>query len=403
MLLDFINGESDRRINRVMLLILLLIYYNSLRDRHYLLRAAIVYPHEAPWRKLYEKADDSSFLHMTGLNRHAFKCLLWYLFDDDEIVSRRRRGRPRSLGADGYLGLLLFYLGSTMQYKHLCLIFGLTPTVCGKAINWMLRRTVRLLADHPFAKVKFPDDVKMREFANMVKAREPLAEDVIGFMDGVSFQTECTSEQVEQNAFYCGYDCDTMVNNVYAFGPDGKVFFAAVNFPGSWADGSLTARFLYQIKRRIGGFKICVDQGFPRGGDASGMFVGPVSKRQARRLHRNVRNYLLRISNVHTSLRQASEWGMRGMQGTFPRCKKRLPGDDKMRRLVLDAIVLVHNFRADYVGYSQIRTVFDPEYERVANLDGYDRIAHYYFRPGDYDSEVDGSGGESDNDNSDVE
>jgi hypothetical protein len=169
MLLDFINGESDRRINRVMLLILLLIYYNSLRDRHYLLRAAIVYPHEAPWRKLYEKADDSSFLHMTGLNRHAFKCLLWYLFDGDEIVSRRRRGRPRSLGADGYLGLLLFYLGSTMQYKHLCLIFGLTPTVCGKAINWMLRRTVRLLADHPFAKVKFPDDVKMREFANMVK------------------------------------------------------------------------------------------------------------------------------------------------------------------------------------------------------------------------------------------
>jgi hypothetical protein len=91
------------------------------------------------------------------------------------------------------------------------------------------------------------------------------------------------------------------------------------------------------------------------------------------------------------------------MQGTFPRCKKRLPGDDEMRHLVLDAIVLVHNFRADYVGYSQIRTVFDPEYERVANLDGYDRIAHYYFRPGDYDSEVNGSGGESDNDNSDVE
>jgi hypothetical protein len=322
MLLDFLDGESDRPMNQIMLLILLLSYYNSLRDRHYLLRLAVVSPHEAPWRKLYEKADDLSFLHMTSLNRHAFKCLLQYLFDDDEIVSHRRRGRPRSLGADGYLGLLLFYLGSTMQYKHMCLIFGLTPTVCGIAINWMLRRTVRLLADHPFAKVRFPDDVKMREFANMVKAREPLAEDVIGFMDGVSFQMECTSKRVEQNAFYCGYNCDTMVNNVYAFGSDGKVFFAAVNFPGSWADGSLMARFFHQIKRTIGSLKICVDQGVPRGGDASGMFVGPVSKRQARCLHRNVRNYLLRISNVHTLLRQASEWGMRGMQGTFPRCKK---------------------------------------------------------------------------------
>jgi hypothetical protein len=117
-----------------------------------------------------------------------------------------------------------------MHYKHLCLIFGLTLTVCGKAINWMLRRTVRLLTDHPFAKVRFPDDAKMREFANMVNAREPIAEDVIGFMDGVLFQMECTSKQVEQNAFYCGYNCNTMVNNVFAFGPNGKVFFAAVNF-----------------------------------------------------------------------------------------------------------------------------------------------------------------------------
>jgi len=49
-------------------------------------------------------------------------------------------------------------------------------------------------------------------------------------MDGVSFSSECTDERIEQNAFYCGYDCDTTVNNVFAFGPDGKVFFAAINF-----------------------------------------------------------------------------------------------------------------------------------------------------------------------------
>jgi hypothetical protein len=394
--------ESDRRLNRMLLLILLLQFYNSTRNRHYLLGSAVVVPGEAPWRKLYERADNTSFLHMTGLNRRTFRSLLQYLFDEDEIVPCCRRGWPCLLGPDGCLGLLLFYLGSTMNYKHLCLIFGLTPSVCGKAINWMLRRTVRLLNGHPFAKVKFPDNLKMREYADMVQARGPLADDVIGFMDGVSFQKECTSKRVEQNAFYCGYDCDTMVNNVFAFGPDGKVFFAAVNFPGSWADGSLTAQFLHQMKKKIGPFKICVDQGFPRGRDASGTFVKPVSKRHVRRLHRDVRNYLLRISDVHTSLWQASEWGMRGMQGYFLRCKKRLPSDGKIQ-LVINAIVLVHNFRTIYVGYSQIKTVFDPEYERVANLEGYERIAHYYFCPGDYDSEVDGSGGESDDDNSDIE
>jgi len=120
-----------------------------------------------------------------------------------------------------------------------------------------------------------------------------------------------------------------MVNNVFAYGPDGKVFFAAINFPGSWADGSLTARFLGHLKAKIGEYKICVDQGFPRSGDAYGTLVGPVTKRATKRLHRDVRDYLLRISNVRTSLRQASEWGMHGLQGTFPRCKKRLPSDSE--------------------------------------------------------------------------
>jgi hypothetical protein len=118
-----------------------------------------------------------------------------------------------------------------MQYTHLCLIFGLTPSVCGRAINWMLRRTVRLLNGHPFAKVKFPDNMKMRKYVDMIQAREPLADDVIGFMDSVSFSMECTSKRMQQNAFYCGYDCDTMVNNVFAFGPDGKVFLPQLTFP----------------------------------------------------------------------------------------------------------------------------------------------------------------------------
>ncbi len=42
-----------------------------------------------------------------------------------------------------------------------------------------------------------------------------------------------------------------MVNNVFAYGPDGKVFFAAVNFPGSWADGALSSRFLHAIKKKL--------------------------------------------------------------------------------------------------------------------------------------------------------
>jgi hypothetical protein len=102
-----------------------------------------------------------------------------------------------------------------------------------------------------------------------------------------------------------------------------------------------------------------------------------------------VRDYLLKISNVHTSLRQASEWGMRGLQGTFPRLRRRLPSDDNKRKKVLELIVYVHNLRTAIVGKNQIKTVFDPEYERIHNLEGYDRIRQYYFQPGEYDTDDD--------------
>ncbi len=64
------------------------------------------------------------------------------------------------------------------------------------------------------------------------------------------------------------------INNIFAFGQDGEVFFAAINFPGSWADGVLTAHFLARIKPRIGSYNICVDQGFLQSGDAYGTLVG---------------------------------------------------------------------------------------------------------------------------------
>jgi hypothetical protein len=69
------------------------------------------------------------------------------------------------------------------------------------------------------------------------------------------------------------------------YGPDGKVFFWALNFPGSWADGSLTARFLPHFLQRVGTYKICVDQGFPRSGAAWNVLVGPVHDRTAWHLH----------------------------------------------------------------------------------------------------------------------
>ena len=222
-----INYDGHQRLLQLLMVVLLFCYHNSIRLRHRLTRPAIVSLRESPWQKLYNYADATSFLHMTGLTQECFHLLLADLFDLEVIARLRGRhsGRPRSLGQEGYLGLLLFYFGSTMSYKHLCLIFGIMPSVCSRVIRDMLRLVICRLSNHPIAQDRFPDPQKMQQFAEMVQRRAPIVSDVIGFIDGVSIPSECTDERVEQNVFYCGYDCDMMVYNVFAYGPDGKVFF----------------------------------------------------------------------------------------------------------------------------------------------------------------------------------
>ncbi len=229
----------------------------------------------------------------------------------------------------------------------------------------------------------------MQLFNSMIRNCEPTVDNVIRFMDGVLLATECTSENVTQNAFYSGYQCDTMINNVFSYCPDGKVFIAAINFPGRWADGSVSVWLLQSIRKRIGSYTICVDQGFPHSGYSWNILVRPMHEWSVRRWHPGIQDYLLRLSNVYTSLWQASEWGMRGLQGSFSCIKKCLHTHCSQKRLVVESIVLIHNFRSEIVGPNQIKTVLDPEYEGYINLEGYDRISQYWLRPEDFELEID--------------
>ncbi len=69
-----------------------------------------------------------------------------------------------------------------------------------------------------------------------------------------------------------------MVNNVLTYGPDGKVVFHALNYPGSWTDGSLMACFSPQILKRIGNYKICADQGCLGSAAAWNVLLGPLNQ-----------------------------------------------------------------------------------------------------------------------------
>ena len=107
MLFRFVD-DDQQRLRRLLLLIKLIQFHNSIHEHHKLLRPAIGHPRDLPWAKLYQSSDPASFLHMTGLTRQTFGTFLDSLFDLDAYVRHRQRGRPCSLGPEGYLGLLLF-------------------------------------------------------------------------------------------------------------------------------------------------------------------------------------------------------------------------------------------------------------------------------------------------------
>ena len=133
-----------------------------------------------------------------------------------------------------------------------------------------------------------------------------------------------------------------------------------------------------KVIEEIGEYAFCVDQGFPRSGALYDKFVGPISKKTRRKLAPNLRELLMSRHHKYISLRQASEWGMKSLQGSFSRIKSRLTSDSTKRKKIILAIMLLHNFRTNEIGINQIATVFNPQYEQYISIEGYDRISRYF-------------------------
>jgi hypothetical protein len=107
------------------------LFYCLLRCKHNLLHCNIMFPCMATsqWQCRW-----SSFTLITGLLWRVFQSLM-------DILSSRStwsiccNGRPRSLSPSAEIGFFLFYIGSTLTIKHLCLIFGTTPAVCSCSLK----------------------------------------------------------------------------------------------------------------------------------------------------------------------------------------------------------------------------------------------------------------------------
>ena len=97
------------------------------------------------------------------MTRDALNTLLDIIKPPGHPALPKQKGVSGACPPDAQLGLLLFYVGSTMAMEHLCLLFGITPSVCSQIRNNMLKLVLRKLRHLPMAKVQFPDEEKNAE------------------------------------------------------------------------------------------------------------------------------------------------------------------------------------------------------------------------------------------------
>ena len=130
---------------------------------------------------------------------------------------------------------------------------------------------------------------------------------------------------------YNGWKSCYCKKGLYFFCLDGTIVWAAIDCPGSWADGRIfhdSAAFRSSLPQ---GLWILGDSAFP-------MIPGKVerSRKEGELLSNdlNRRDFQLRLEAFSKRIRVASEWGIKDLKHTWTIMSKKMPSDDpEMRKL----------------------------------------------------------------------
>lgn len=350
-------------------------------------RRSLLRPGESAFAKLFDSGQDDALVTICGFDHASFALLHTKFkveFDrftpyntkrgDGRIATigiratnRTVRGRKRLLTSIHCLGLALAWTRTQGSYSVLQIMFGLTASHLSLWLRFARRLVVKILRDDPIAQVSIPTDDEIANFEAAIQAKYPALTNCWGAMDGLKIRLERSGEECVQNIFYNGWTHDHYVSNLFLFSPDGKVRACYINAPGTFHDSTMAN--MSQIYSKVDdvfnrlGSKIVVDSAFASDGRPS-----LYKSHQQNFDRRGIQRQNADVHRQATSVRQLSEWGMRGFQGSFPRLKDRLKYEERgERRIILEMIVLLYNFRASTVGLNQIQSTFMPHLERSAN------------------------------------
>jgi len=68
----------QHRILAVLATVVIILWYNSLREQYYVRKRALVHPRFSPWTRLLNNGDERSFITLTGFNFASFRLMVPY-------------------------------------------------------------------------------------------------------------------------------------------------------------------------------------------------------------------------------------------------------------------------------------------------------------------------------------
>jgi hypothetical protein len=165
-------------------------------------------------------------------------------------------------------------------------------------------------------------------------------------------------------------------SNIYT----GEIIGCRYNCPGSWHDARVAENIYDKLSDRTPDDAWLVsDTAFP---NLAGKIKKPMKAGQ--HLHGTPAEIaeLVAFDNELLSCRQAAEWGMRTIQGSFGRLKLPLPADrHRDREVILELCTRLTNVRVRTVGVSQIKSVYLPEFEKREDDQFWNEVADEFYGP----------------------
>ncbi|VEU37224.1 unnamed protein product [Pseudo-nitzschia multistriata] len=283
--------------------------------------------------------------------------------NNNEIVevpsypSGKPKGKKREVDAVCAIGLVLYWYRTRGSVaRSMAMAFGLTSTVMYKWLKFARRVLLVALHKHPDAMVSVPTEEEVNVYVNAIGEKYPrLGEKrVWAAADGLKSAIEASEDWFKQRAFYNAWKENTFVNSVFVFAPDGRIRISVFNCPGAWHDSAIADHGVYDRIEEVhtqSNAKVVVDSAFALK-DKEHILIKSSQ-------HDPEQEDLLLINRDATSLRQMSEWGMRMIQGQFPRIKDRMfleeHGD---RKIIMSLLVNLYNYQCSNIGHNQILSTF---------------------------------------------